>query len=179
MTEKIDVTGGTFKDLALSSNRIAQLLVHPKAKASDRIIGALDDLLGAVYSLIAAHKLGYKGKVGRSDYKTVLRRAEHVALGEVRHDGNWMAGFHFNSALSRLSAIYDRLPQAYAKSAKRAALAYKTAKGSTWADTNVDAIRQEVIKLKHRDGTYPERKVDMKVALLALSELLDLAETLT
>jgi len=179
MTEKIDITAGPFKDLASYSDRIARLLVNPKAKASDRIIGTLDDLLGAVYSLIAAHKLGYKGKVGKSDYKTVLTRAEHVALGEVRHDGNWMAGFHFNSALFRLSAIYDRLPQAYAKSAKKAAIAYKAAKSSTWVDTNVDAIREEVIKLKHRDGTYPERKVDMKVALLALNELLDLAETLS
>jgi len=36
-------------------------------------------------------------------------RAEQVSNGQIRLDGAWMAGFHFNSGIMRLSAVYHRL----------------------------------------------------------------------
>lgn len=61
------------------------------------MIAVFDDMLGAVYALIDAHKLGFKGKASESDYAAIEKRSKQLSNGEVRRVGNWMAGFHFNS----------------------------------------------------------------------------------
>ena len=38
----------------------------------------------------------------------IVRSADYGSNGQIRLDGAWMAGFHFNSAIMRLSAVYHR-----------------------------------------------------------------------
>lgn len=133
-----------------------------------------------MYALISATEEGFKGKTGDSEFKVALDRADDAANGEVWSDGNWMAGFHFNSALYRISAVFDRLPKAVSAPHLTAADEYRQKTQRTWANTNAHAIREEVIILKHAaGGTWEGRLAGRETALSAVAELLELAETLT
>lgn len=168
-----------LKTLADFAGRIAKLLQAAHAAQNDDLEGALDDLLGAVYALISAREEGFKGKTGASEFDKTLDRANDVAKGEVWTDGNWMAGFHFNSALFRISAVFDRLPKAVACCNLTAGNAYQKKMRRTWTKTNVHAIREQVNILKHTaGGTYKGRRANLETALSAVAELLELAEAL-
>lgn len=110
----IDTKDPTLKTLVDFAARIVKLLETAHAASNDELVGALDDLLGAVYALISAKEEGFKGKGGASEFAVALDRAKDVVNGETFADGNWMAGFHFNSAMFRISAVFDRLPRALA-----------------------------------------------------------------
>jgi hypothetical protein len=43
------------------------------------------------------------------DIAAAQKRAAQIAGGQLRFDGKWMAGFHFNSALFRIAAVYHRI----------------------------------------------------------------------
>lgn len=96
-----------------------------------------------------------------------------------------MAGFHFNSGMFRISAVFARLvirfgahkKEQFARS--RAANAFQQKTGTAWVDGDAHAIRDEVNTLKHEvGGVFKGRAADMSTALSALDQLLRLAEAI-
>jgi hypothetical protein len=176
---KMDLADVRLSELAGLADRIVKLLEKPQTKANQALVAVLDDLLGAIYALISAREGGFKGKSRSSEFKPILERAKEVANGDVKTDGNWMAGFHFNSAIFRISAVFDRLPKAVACCHLSAKSAYLKKNGGQWKNTDAHAIREEVNRLKHTPkGLFTGRLKDFAVGLSAVKQLLELAETL-
>jgi hypothetical protein len=175
----INLWDSRLKDLSQLAARIVTVVERYKGKRDDPVVAALDDLLGAVYALVSAVERDFKGKTGNSDFEAVLIRSQQLANGQVRKDGNWMAGFHFNNALFRISAVFDRLPKALGgHAAARQAYAKRT--GHAWEDKEAHDIRDEVNDLKHKaSGVFRKRRRVLKDATAAIDQLLELAETLS
>lgn len=169
-----------------ASGRIVALLVQANVGANHSLQGTLDDMLGVIYSLILARHFGFKDRpVGSAiDVGVIAARAHDVANGKVRLDGKWMAGFHFNSALFRLSATYHRVMKVIAgregpigKLLPEAQLQYRNAKHSNWQNSNIRTVHEEVNVLKHESsGVYSGRTVSFREAEAALGELIELLE---
>lgn len=177
-THRINIADATLIELTGFAGRIVKLLGRKPSNGDP--IAELDDLIGAIYALVSAIEHDFKGKTGTSERDPVVKRAQQVANGNVRTEGNWMAGFHFNNALFRISALLDRLPKALAGSHKKAANMYLAKTGHIWDHTNADAVRVEVNRIKHdAQGAFSSRKEGMQKALSAVTELLELGETLT
>jgi hypothetical protein len=99
-----------FVKLAALAGHIAQLL-SPKPPIKTSLQACLDDLLGAVYSLMYAKHYKFVGRpqaLGQKDIGNVLIRARKMAVSKLRTEGKWTAGFYFNNALFRTSAVYHR-----------------------------------------------------------------------
>ena len=106
---RVDTKNQTFRDVSLYAERIATLLKSPVVAKNSDLEACLDDLLGALYALVFAKQAGFVHRVDRPiEISAVITHAEQVSKGEVRVDGKWIAGFHFNSALYRISATYHR-----------------------------------------------------------------------
>lgn len=174
------------------SQRIAVLLESPGVKASQYLQASLDDMLGAVYSLMLAKHYDYseRPKGSPPEIQAVINRAKDMAAGKVRTDGKWTAGFYLNNALFRVSAVYHRIlkivaarqtDQVYVRDLLPEAEArYQSATGRPWNYTNVKEIHEEVNTLKHTaDGVYGGRQVTFRQVVLALGEMLDLLEATT
>jgi hypothetical protein len=185
--DRLDITDAAFKGIFSYAHRMANLLNSQKAKASPGLIASLDDCLGAVYALIYAKQKGFRDRPNQGiEVSAVITRAEQVAKGEVRTDGMWMAGFHFNSALFRMSSTYDRfLKIVTGKGGNVGTLRilaeelYKRWTGESWKNENIRAIHGQVTDLKHNpEGIYASRRSDagFQNAFLAIGELLDLVE---
>jgi hypothetical protein len=176
----LDLTNADLQKLALSAGRIAALLQKPGTMANKDVVAVLDDLLGAVYAAIACLEEGFVGKAGESEMAPALDRAKQVASGVIKTHGNWMAGFHFNSGMFRISAVFDRMPKALAGGHASAAAQYKAKTGHDWVNTNAHLIRDEVNRVKHdADGVFKKREQAMGTLMQAFDELLHLAETLS
>lgn len=184
---QIDLADPTYAALSQSAGRIAILLKSPFAKKNPNMSGSLDDFLGAVYALIFAKEANFTDRPDRSiEIAAVEKRAEQLARGQVRTDGKWIAGFHFNSALFRTSAAYHRILQTVtAKQGDVGTLRpiaekiYHQLKGSDWRNDNIRAVHGQVTDLKHTpQGTFSGRrkKAGYLNAISAVSELLDLIE---
>jgi len=183
--EKIDLTDVRFKELARCASRIVPLLESAHNKGDKDMIAIFDDMLGVVYALIDAHKLNVSGKTGESDYSAIEKRSKQLRDGEVRRVGNWMAGFHFNNAIFRISAVFARLVIRFGGKPKEqdareeAEKAFLKKKGAPWANKEANAVRKEVNTLKHEvGGVFKGRAEDLTTALTALDQLLTLAEAL-
>ena len=112
MIQDLDMNDSKQKRLAEFSARIVKLLEKPDVQNNEQLVSVLDDLLGAVYALIAARQENFHGKMGKSELSPIVNRAKLIAAGKPKNSGNWLAGFHFNSAMFRISAVFDRLPKA-------------------------------------------------------------------
>lgn len=185
MIEKIDLADPTFKELARSANRMVPLLAAAHKKGDKDMVAVFDDMLGVVYALIDAHKLGFKGKARESDYAAIEKRSKQLSVGEVRRVGTWMAGFHFNSGMFRLSAVFARLVIRLGGKPKEqdaraeAEKAFLKKKGVAWVNKEANDIRREVNSLKHEvGGVFKGRAQDLGTALTALDQLLTLVEEL-
>jgi hypothetical protein len=149
------------------------------------ITDTLDYILGALYGLVHAHRLGFKDR--STQYVPVYRPylanyALQVSKGGILNS-LWNAGFHFNSGIQRLAAAFDRLPKMLgAKPKKRVA-------GKTRATTakqrmaeinpnpcpNWEAVYDEVNAFKHDpEGRSAGRTVTMNDALVAFGEMAQL-----
>src|SRR5580704_80905 len=94
------------------AGRIATLFSSPQVQASVYMQASLDDLLGAIYSLIYARQHGYAERnhsLGTDDIQNVQVRASDICVSKVRTEGKWTAGYYFNSALFRIAAVYHRV----------------------------------------------------------------------
>ena len=105
---KQDLSSPIYATLARSAARIAKLRNAPsRVHADPNLAGTLDDFLGAVYALFFAKRGDFTDRTSRSiDINAVQKRAAQMAAGDLRPDGEWMAGVHFNSALFRIAAVY-------------------------------------------------------------------------
>ena len=103
MIKDLDLKDSKQKRLAVFAARISTLLEKSDVQKNEPLVSVLDDLLGAVYALLAARQENFKGKMGKSEFPPILDRAKLIATGKPKNSGNWMAGFHFNSALYRIA----------------------------------------------------------------------------
>lgn len=176
----IDLTDHAFGHLAKEASRISVLLNAPKVQAEKRMVGCIDDLLGALYSLVFATRERFEDRVGPIEEDKVLIRAEQVAAGRLRTDGRWMAGFHLNSALFRESATYDRiLATVVDEGSDLKSRRAKAQERYGWRSDNIHAIHGQVNALKHdRMGIHDGRRRDAGLtnAVAAFGELLALIE---
>src|SRR6266436_3805112 len=107
---QIALTDNIYQTLAEFGGKLATLLNNPKVESDPNAVGVLDDLLGAVYSLILARHHHFDDRTNRPiEIDVVQKRALQIQNGDVRIDGKWIAGWHFNSALFRIAAVYHRL----------------------------------------------------------------------
>ncbi len=178
---EIDLHDPAFAELGKFADRIATPLESPTVKLTD-MPACLDDLLGVVYALIFARQQGF---VNRSsipiEVDKVVVRAQDVAKGRVRVDGKWMAGFHFNSAIYRLAAVYDRVLRVVVCGGEKERVGSLRDKAkerySGWNSDQLDRINEQVNTLKHRPpGVFEGRKAVYLDAMSALAELLNLID---
>jgi hypothetical protein len=182
---RIDVNDTTYAALSRSADGIGKLLSVPTVQANADLAGSLDDFLGAVYALILAKQSGFTDRLSRPiEIAVVEKRARQIAAGKVRTDGKWMAGFHFNSALFRMAAVYHRLPKVvvgkvghvHALRSDAQQLYYRW-KQSSWTSDKLDMVHSQVNDLKHTPrGIHDQRTVTYQDAVAAVGELLDLVE---
>lgn len=185
---QIDLTDPEYEALARFAHRIAKLLSGPTVQADANLTGSLDDLLGAVYALILAKRGDFADRTDRPiEIAAVRKRAGQIEKGEVRIDGKWMAGFHFNSALFRAAAVYHRILKIAVgrpatednvpKLREEATKLYHGWKKATWSNRHIHALHVQVNALKHTPrGVHDKRTVRYKDAVAGVSELLDLIE---
>lgn len=186
MLKDLDLKDSKQKRLAGFAARIVKLLEKPEVQAKEPLVAVIDDLLGAVYALIAARQENFKGKLGKSEFPPILDRSKLIACGKPKVSGNWMAGFHFNSAMFRLSAVFDRLPKSLAGCSHGegccehgAGARYRKLKGKAWPNQQLHDIRKEVNAIKHEAiGVYKGRRANLNAALAAVNQILDLTEAL-
>lgn len=186
-------TDPTYAALSGYAGRIAALLSVPTLQENPDVAGSLDDFLGAVYALIFAKQGNFTDRLSRSiDITAVKFRAAQVAAGEVRTDGLWMAGFHFNSAMFRMASTYHRVLKIVVGRVGRsrkddvptlrteAQGLYRHWKQCDWTGVKLDMVHSQVNDLKHTPrGVHDQRTVTYGDAIAAVGELLDLMEAWT
>ena len=178
---KIDKSAPEFKRLCEFAVRLNALLAKPKVQADPNLPDALVDFLGALYALVLARTLGFDDRTGgkKPERDKVQTRALDVSNGRIRLDGKWMAGFHFNSALLRLSAVYHRALRVITGDHIRKHMVGDLLPQLTypWPHPNIEKVHTEVNKLKHDGGGLGGgRDAKFKQALDAVDELLNLVE---
>jgi hypothetical protein len=177
--------------LAGFAGRLSRLLAHPTAQTDRAVTGTLDECLGALYALNLAHIQGFADRpVGTGIEMRVLQdRVAKLTNGDVRIDGKWMAGFHFNSALVRLSAVYHRsLKVVTGNVGKKKDVptllseldspgGFPKWAGQPWSRSSIEQVHREVNAFKHTaEGLNLGRNVPYAVAIEAADELLVLLE---
>jgi hypothetical protein len=93
MIGNLDLNDSKQKRLASFAARIVELLEKPAVQNNKPFVSVIDDLLGAVYALVAARQERFHGKLGESQFSPILDRAKLIATGKPKTSGNWMAGF--------------------------------------------------------------------------------------
>lgn len=174
---RIDLSDQYYATLASLARRVGVLLADPTMQADANIVGSLDDLLGGIYSLILARHHLFKDRPDQIiELTAVQTRAEQVQNGDVRVDGKWIAGWHFNSALFRIAAVYHRLlklisgdptTREFVPSLRpKAEELYRERRGADWSYKNADSIHAEVNTLKHTpQGVYDRRNATFHEAV--------------
>jgi hypothetical protein len=181
---RLDLTDPCDKELAAYGRRLAKLLLYASAEKNHFLVATLDDFLGVLYALIFAghNSRPFDSRNSPIDVPTVVKRANDIAGGAVRTSGNWLAGFHFNSALFRIAATYHRgLKIVSGKESsdlkKGALLRLVEPSFPDWQHKCLDKIWDEVNCLKHTaDGLFSSRTVSRHEASSAIAELLELFE---
>lgn len=179
-----------FQPLSELAGRIADLLERPELQSQPSLLACLDDLLGAVYSLMYATYHDYADRIqplGSNDLANVLIRARDMSNGRLRTDGKWAAGFYFNGALFRLAAVYHRSLKVVTNNEGKklyvpdllplANNKFKAKHGSDWNNANLSKIHDEVNSLKHTsDGIQSGRTALFEEAIQAMAEITNLIE---
>jgi len=180
-----------FVKLIALAARIAQLL-GSKPPIKTPLQACLDDLLGAVYSLMYAKHYKFIGRpqaLGQKDIGNVLIRARKMATSKLRTEGRWTAGSYFNNALFRTAAVYHRALKILTENEQskkwvwelepEAMSRYKAARNAPWTNKNVSKVHDEVNDLKHTSsGIIDGRDVEFETAITAVGEILELIEAL-
>jgi hypothetical protein len=146
-----------------------------------------DYILGALYGLAQAHRIGFKDRSSGfvSVYRPHLANYALQVAGDGSIDSLWLGGFFFNSAIQRLASAFDRIPRMLgAKMTKRVGRARReTGTSAIERMKEVNAkpfvhwkrVYDEVNAFKHNpEGKAAGREVTMKDALAAFCELLQL-----
>jgi len=185
---KLNLEDPTNRRLAEFGGKVFALFSRSGVQSDPNTLGSLDDLLGAIYSLIMARHCQFVDRPSQPiDITAPKTRASQIQLGDVRVTGKWIAGWHFNSALFRIAALYHRLLKVSAgepASRKNAGdllpkverLYHQKTRGE-WASDRVQGIYKEVNELKHSPrGVYSGRATTFEQALEGIGELITLME---
>lgn len=177
----LDLTDPIHAALSSYAGRIGKLLTASSVQGNLDLAGSLDDFLGAVYALIQAKQHSFADRTGPIEITAVQERAQKIAVGQVRIDGKWVAGFYFNNALFRIAAIYHRHRVLKIVVGKKAYVTKLVPKAKTlypqWTNSKLDAVHDQVNDLKHTPrGVYDQRTVTYDDAVAAVGELLVLIE---
>ena len=154
------------------------------------ILCLLDDFLGVIFALAEMTRTNpdWNGRPAQRTFRDPKVLAKELSEGKVRNQGKWMAGFHFNSALFRLAAVFHRGLKVLAlkpeeKDVYRKTLlqivqpAYTKVTGHNWNHNMLERVHDEVNGLKHApSGVAIKRDVDRVTCLEAVDQLLDLFE---
>jgi hypothetical protein len=183
---EVDLKDATYRRLTRFANRIDKLLT---ARPSDpHLRDTLDLFLGVIYALALAKICGFVDRTkGSTQTTAITARARDVATGKLRLDGQWMAGFHFNSALFRIAAVYHRLLKIVVDNPgtgetvdvlrPKADKLYAGWTRHQWSRANADSVHGEVTRLKHKpSATLNQRRAKFEQALDGVEELLKLIE---
>lgn len=188
---KLDSQDPSYKKLTELARRLEVLVNKPHTANDPDVQSTLDFFLGALYGLNLAVIGGYEHRPLRSapDLDAIKERSALLTKGEVRVDGKWMAGFHFNSAMLRLSAVYHRTLKVLTGNTDPDADTvvkdlleelrplYKGWTRQAWTSKFVDRIHGEVNTLKHvSDGLFDGRNVKLGDALGGAEEIVRLWE---
>jgi hypothetical protein len=185
---QINLNDEPYKALAGYGSRLVGLLGNTEVRSDADAIGSLDDLLGAVYSLIFAKHYHFVDRPDRAiEIDAIRKRAEQIQRGVVRIDGKWMAGWHFNNGLFRVAAVYHRLlkvasgqpdlKRPMAKLLLDVKIIYRQWTGADWINDHAQVIYEEVNTLKHTpEGVYSARKATFDDAIAGIDELLRLVD---
>ena len=190
---QLNLADPIYGQLAGFSGRLSKLLGHRTTQTDRAVQGTLDEFLGALYALKFAQIQGFADRpVGNDiELKVLKDRSAALANGDVRTDGKWIAGFHFNSALLRLSAVYHRSLKVVTGNIGKGKMdipplltelddpsRFPKWAGHAWSRANVARVHREVNKFKHTaEGLNAGRDVPYAVAVEAVNELLVLLET--
>jgi len=139
---------------------------------------ALDFAIGAIYALLKAIKFGYvdRTKALSPKYWTSLAaRAGNMGRGGLPGRDHWVAGFYFNSALMRISAVYERtLKELSGRRQGPVPDLLRLIMPPFGNNAQLEKVRIEVNNLKHEEcGLSGGRKVKLEEAIGALIELVD------
>jgi hypothetical protein len=134
--------------------------------SNDRELALLGFLLGAIYSLREATLLsedGYSDEHLLPEYADILYEVMDSLITDGKPvNSRWLAGYHFNSGLNRISALNNRISK------------YVIGR---LQDFTPDA-RNEVNRLKHDvQGVIKGRNVGMEDAIEAVEKLLNSLST--
>jgi hypothetical protein len=177
----------SYQDLIAYGSRISTLLNDPKIRSNNEAVILLDDLLGAVYALVLAEHNLFQDRTGNPiENPAVYKRAEQLGNGDLRLDGKWIAGWHFNSALYRIASVYHRLLKLIRNSNSRDYVNafvqpvkndFEQWTGAPWSNAHTDVIHEQVNTIKHQPGgIYDARTATRADAKGSINELLDLIE---
>jgi hypothetical protein len=141
----------------------------------DAITDTLDYILGALYGLYRAHDLGFRNRTGAhfSEYRPhlanyALEIAKHQSVNEL-----WSAGFYFNSAIQRIAAAFDRIPQMLGATSRTAK--ERMAEVNPTAFEKWQKVYDEVNAFKHDpNGKVTGRTVSMSDAVTSFDQILQL-----
>jgi hypothetical protein len=186
------------RDMISIAERVSALLASPKVQNSCFAVATLDDLLGAIYAFVLAFHnqptFKYRPVGKKIDPHVIVKRARSISQAHrIRLSGKWMAGFHINSALFRLLAVYHRVlkiavgkprsKEQIGNETDSKSLLYKSKgvyqcwTGKQWNNIHINTVRTEVNDLKHDSaGIYWGRRVKETDAIAGLRELLELFE---
>lgn len=138
------------------------------------IIDTLDYLLGAAYGLLEANKAGFQDRpqAHPEEYAAyVVQYADIIAHGK-KPQNIWLAGYHFNSGIQRLAAVFDRFSLLLGQSSYVKATPRMTAVRG--AEKNWDkwhSVYREVNAFKHRpDGRGRGRTVTFADAVEGIEQ---------
>ena len=179
---KIDPADPEYAPLLRAAGRIAELLRIADARKDDLLQYTADLSLGAVYAFVFAKLAGYEHRMGPAEPDKPAIRARNVASGWIQAEGKWIAGFHFNSAILRVAAVYHRslkiaLDDPDTKAFAMTLRPLAKARYPKWSDDNAAAIHREVNTIKHEAGGLRRRTTTPEEALKAIEEVIALLET--
>jgi len=154
----------------------------------DAVTDTLDYLLGSLHGLARAHDLGFRDRTGPhfSVYRPHLANYALGIPGNRSMNQSWVAGFYFNSAIQRLAAAFDRIPQMLGAKNKKMVAGRRVSTSAKERMTEVnpsvfdkwEKVYDEVNVFKHDPrGRAAGRTVTMRDALDSFEQMLDLLNT--
>lgn len=151
----------------------------------DAVTDTLDYALGALFGLARAHELGFRDRTGA--HFSVYR--PHLANYALKIPKNqsvnrlWMAGFYFNSAIQRIAAAFDRVPQMLGAKKKKKVGTKRVSTSAKERMTEVNhsafdkwqKVYDEVNAFKHDpEGRAAGRTVTMTDSIESFEQMLNL-----
>jgi len=128
--------------------------------SGDVLRGVKGLLVGAAFSLRKAHQLGFNAAESSRYDDELDSAAQQIAANKLPEEGDWLAGFYFNSALMRIAAAYHILLKRMLDINDKQDLSRKALKDMAIKNrliceddiVSLDEVYQDVNDFKHEGG---------------------------